>query len=326
MMTKGVILGIDGGGSKTLIALADSTGQVLGVVRGEPINPLDSRGWRSDLEAQVRPFAAEAGLRSVAAALPAYGEVEEISSAQRETIAAVFGTIPQCVLNDVDAAHIGAFAGGPGILVLSGTGSMAWARDAAGRSYRVGGWGDMIGDEGSSYWIGRRVLGAVSQSLDGRGEQTALVAAVLEHLQVDPANPVNGIEGWVSRLRNPRSQIGALAPLATRLAGAGDAIAQTIVADAAAELERHITSIARLAGLPTEWSYAGGTFGSEVLRDMVAARIGRQPHKPRLPPICGALLAATRCLDWQIDAAWIERLATTMQDELAKIPQPQPTN
>ena len=317
-MSDDLILGIDGGGSKALIALADRSGRIIDVSRGEGINPIDNRAWRQGLEAQLRPFAGGRRLAGVAAALPAYGEVEEISADQREVIAAAFGKVPQRVLNDVDAAHIGAFGGGAGILILSGTGSMAWARDAAGRSYRVGGWGETIGDEGSSHWIGRRVLGLVSQSVDGRAAPTPLVDAVFEHLQLDRADPVNALEGWVSRLKSLRSEIAALAPIADRLAAAGDAGAVAILEQAAEELVRHVRTIARLAGLPLAWSYAGGTFSSRVLREAVAARIGSPPRPPLLPPIGGALLAAAQHLDWQTHPPWIERLAASIQAAPAK--------
>jgi glucosamine kinase len=308
-----LILGVDGGGSKALIALADKSGRIVEFSRGEGINPIDNRGWRRSLEAQLRPFAGGTGLVGVAAALPAYGEIAEISAGQRDVIAAAFGGVPQRVLNDVDAAHIGAFAGGAGILILSGTGSMAWARDAAGRSYRVGGWGDTIGDEGSGHWIGRRVLGIVSQSIDGRAAATRLVDAVFEHLQLDPTDPIDALEGWVSRLGNPRSQIAALAPIASRLAETGDSGAVAILDDAAEELTRHVRAIAKLAGAHLEWSYAGGTFGSRLLREGVAARIGSQPRLPLLPPIGGALLAAAQHLDWPVHTAWVERLAASIQ-------------
>jgi glucosamine kinase len=313
-----LILGIDGGGSKALIALADRSGRIIDVSRGEGINPIDNRAWRQGLEAQLRPFAGGRRLAGVAAALPAYGEVKEISADQREVIAAAFGKVPQRVLNDVDAAQIGAFGGGAGILILSGTGSMAWARDAAGRSYRVGGWGETIGDEGSSHWIGRRVLGLVSQSIDGRAAPTPLVDAVFEHLQLDRTDAVNALEGWVSHLKSLRSGIAALAPIADRLAAAGDADTMAILDQAAEELARHVRTIARLAGLPLAWSYAGGTFNSRVLREAVASRLGSPPRLPLLPPIGGALLAAAQHLDWQTHPAWIERLAASIQAAPAK--------
>ena len=226
------------------------SGRVIEVSRGEGINPIDNRAWRRGLEAQLRPFAGGRGLAGVAAALPAYGEVEEISADQREVIAAAFGTVPQRVLNDVDAAQIGAFGGGAGILILSGTGSMAWARDAAGRSYRVGGWGETIGDEGSSHWIGRRMLGLVSQSIDGRAGPTPLVDAVFEHLQLDRTDPVNALEGWVSRLktRGPESPRWRRSPIASPQPGTPAPWRSS--RQAAEELARHVRTIAAPAFRP----------------------------------------------------------------------------
>ena len=312
-MNDGTIVGIDGGGSKTLVATADSTGTVTALMRGRATSPLESKSWRPALEEQVLPIVrSQRRLLAVAAALPAYGEVEEVSAAQRGLIADLFGAVPQRVLNDVDAAHLGAFAGGPGILILSGTGSMAWARDADGVSLRTGGWGDVVGDEGSGHWVGRRILEAVSQSLDGRLGPTALVDALFEHLGLDPADRVSSLEGWASALTQPRAEIAALAPLATTLAGQGDAVARTIVGGAADELCRHVRTLEQRLGGSSDWSYAGGMLSSPVMRQALTDRLGRPPDKPKLPPIGGALLAAAQHLGWQPDALWIERLSSSI--------------
>jgi glucosamine kinase len=324
-MSGDVVLGIDGGGSKTLIAVADRAGRVIRTHRGRPSNPLDDPDWQKLLAAELMPFARIPGLAGVGAALAAYAEVEALSAAQRAVIAGVFGAVPQRLLNDVDGAHLGAFAGGSGVLILSGTGSMAWARDGEGRSFRTGGWGDIIGDEGSSHWIGQRVLAAVSQSIDGRAGPTGLRQALFEALGIDDPDPVNGLEGWISRLTHPRSQIASLAPLATRLAATGDAAALRIIEAAADELARHITTVAHKANLPTDWSYAGGTLASALLRDLVAARIGSKPAAPRLPPIGGALIAAAQHVGWTIDETWIERLKNSIETP-SKTFEPQPIN
>ncbi|MEO8884082.1 MAG: BadF/BadG/BcrA/BcrD ATPase family protein [Devosia sp.] len=312
-MSGTTILGVDGGGSKTLIAVADASGTVIRMRRGEGINPLDNRRWRADFEAQFRAFGAVPNLAGAAVALPSYGEVEEISAAQRAATTTALGDIPQRVLNDVDAAHIGAFAGGPGILILSGTGSMAWARDAGGTSFRVGGWGDLIGDEGSSHWIGMQVLGLVTRALDGRVDMTGLVDALFDFLRLDRSQAMNSIEGWVAHLGHARSEIAALAPLVSRLAEAGDAGATGIVNSAAEHLAVHVTTIAKQSRLPLDWSYAGGTFASRALLDAVAKKIGTAPKRPVLPPIGGALLCAAKDLDWPVDEAWIGRLAASIK-------------
>jgi len=312
-MSEGLLCGIDGGGSKTLVAMADTTGQVRTLTRGKPTSPLESATWSTKLAEQTRAFAGNPDLLAVAAALPAYGEVEDVSAAQERVIAELFGAVPQRVLNDVDAAHIGAFAGGPGMLILAGTGSMAWARDEVGTSHRTGGWGEVVGDEGSGYWIGRLVLGAVSKAIDGRTGPTSLVDGVFALLGLDPHDRVNQLEGWASRLAEPRTQIASLAPVALAHAEQGDIAARAIVDAAADELAAHVRMLERKLAAPSMgWSFAGGLFESAVLREAVVERIGRQPSLPLLPPIGGALLAAAQKIDLHIDHEFVSRLARSL--------------
>ncbi|MBB3454820.1 N-acetylglucosamine kinase-like BadF-type ATPase [Rhizobium sp. BK313] len=310
-MTDDLILGIDGGGSKVLVALADRTGRILRSSRGGGVNPMDNPNWRQELDKHLHPFLKERQLAAVAAALPAYGEVARLSELQREAVTQAFPTVRQEVLNDVDAAHLGAFAGEPGILLLSGTGSMAWARNKAGASSRVGGWGDVIGDEGSSHWIGRAALRLISQSLDGRAPPTALAKEIFDYLDIDSSDPVNGLAGWVSELTNRRADIAALSILVDRVARGGDEGATRLIEQAADELAKHHQAIAGHCDPGTDWTYAGGTFSSRLLLAALEQRIGRPAIAPRLPPIGGALLAAAQLLDWPIDEGWIGQIAAT---------------
>lgn len=311
-MSEDLILGIDGGGSKVLVALADRAGNVLGMSRSGGVNPMDNPNWRRELNRALHPFLAEARLAAIAAALPAYGEVERLSEQQREAIASSFPKARQLVLNDVDAAHFGAFAGQPGILILSGTGSMAWARNAAGLSVRVGGWGDVIGDEGSSYWIGRAALSLVSQCLDGRAAPTALAKAIFAFLGLDDSDPLNALGGWASELKNPRADIAGLSVLVDRVAADGDVGAKQLIEQAAAELAKHIQAISPHCDGTADWTYAGGTFASSTLLAALEQRIGRPAAEPKLPPIGGALLAAAQLLDWPVDDGWIRQIAATV--------------
>jgi N-acetylglucosamine kinase-like BadF-type ATPase len=310
-VSDALILGIDGGGSKVLVALADRTGRIRRTSLGGGVNPMDNPNWRQELDKHLHPFAAEPELAAVAAALPAYGEVARLSERQREAIAQAFPTVRRHVMNDVDAAHLGAFAGRPGILVLSGTGSMSWARNASGASARAGGWGDVIGDEGSSYWIGRAALHLVSQSLDGRAPPTALAEAMFDHLHLDSSDPINGLAGWVSELANPRADIAALSILVDRVAQTGDEGAARLIEQAADELAKHHRAVAGHCEPGSDWTYAGGTFSSRLLLAALERRIDRPAAAPRLPPIGGALLAAAQLLDWPIDEGWIGQIAAT---------------
>ncbi|MBB3443512.1 BadF/BadG/BcrA/BcrD ATPase family protein [Rhizobium sp. BK379] len=317
-MSHELILGIDGGGSKVLVTLADKDGRILRTALGGGVNPMDNPDWRQELERHIEPFRSEPGLAAVGAALPAYGEVAHLSSLQKRCIDEAFPDIRRTVLNDVDAAHLGAFAGRPGILVLSGTGSMSWARNGAGASARVGGWGDVIGDEGSSYWIGREALHLVSQSLDGRAKPTALTKAVYEHLELDMSDPVNALGGWISGLARPRAGIAALSVLVDRVASKGDEAAIDLIDRSAQELAKHHWAISGHCETGTDWTYAGGTFSSRLLLEAVERRIGRRAVSPVLPPIGGALLAAAQLLDWQLDERWFGQIAIAAEAVIAR--------
>lgn len=310
-MSDALVLGIDGGGSTIRVALANRSGEILRMSLGEGVNPMDNPNWRAELDRHLAPFRHEPKLASVAAALPAYGEVAHLSRLQEAAIADMFPAMRTTILNDVDAAHLGAFAGRAGILILSGTGSMAWARDAAGHPTRSGGWGDVIGDEGSSYWIGRLALNLVSQSLDGRAPKTLLADIVFEHLNLDLSDPMNGLGGWVNSLAKPRSGIAALSALVDRAARAGDAPAQDLLQRAADALAGHHAAVAGYCGKDADWTYAGGTFASVLLLEFLEQRIGRPAKAPRLLPIGGALLAAARNLGWPLDDGWLEPVAAS---------------
>jgi N-acetylglucosamine kinase-like BadF-type ATPase len=293
-----------------LLALADQDGSILSTGFGGGVNAMDNPGWRDELSRCLEPFRLQDRLVSVAAALPVYGEVAEISSLLEDVVSHAFPNARTRVLNDVDAAHLGAFAGEPGILLLSGTGSMAWGRNLAGRSYRVGGWGDIIGDEGSSHWIGRLALSVVSQSIDGRTAETALTGAVFKHLGLDRTNPMESLGSWAAT-KARRSSIAALAEVVDTTAAAGDETSFAILEMAADQLARHHSAITEHCEPNAKWTYAGGTFKSRLLLDALARRIGRPPVRPSLPPIGGALFAAAQLLDWPTDEGWIERVART---------------
>jgi N-acetylglucosamine kinase-like BadF-type ATPase len=312
-MSGALILGIDGGGSKTLLALADASGRLVRTAAGGGINPMDNKHWRDALVRAVSDFGLEPDrIAGAAVALPAYGEVETVSRALEEVVGELLGSIPRRILNDVDAAHAGAFAGGPGILILSGTGSMAWARDTQGRAFRVGGWGEGFGDEGSAHWIGLRAVSLASQAIDGRIAAPQFTAALFEALGLDAGSPMDSLAGWFAALPHRRSAVAALASLVDRLAEAGDSSAQALLEAAAAELALHLAAIRRIAGADLAWSYAGGAFNSRRLLDLLARRAGTPPRPPVLAPVGGALLAAATNVGWPADAAWTARLAADL--------------
>jgi glucosamine kinase len=165
-------LGIDGGGTKTTSAIGDES-QILATASAGPCNIVrvgEARA-RESLQQSVRQACAAAGITPAQIAHTCVGG----SGAARPELAAVVRHIlsellppPIDVVGDIQIALEAAFDAGPGVIVIAGTGSIAYGRDQAGRTARAGGWGFAIGDEGSAHWIGRAAVSAVLRAADPR--------------------------------------------------------------------------------------------------------------------------------------------------------------
>jgi glucosamine kinase len=242
------LIGIDGGGTRTTLALADESGREIlrrtgpaGLV--DPRRPAATAEMLTDL---VREAYDSAGVEGPADALCA-GLAGVGNRAEREVVEAVLrrsGIARRVsILPDGETALYGSLGGGAGILVIAGTGSVAHGRAEDGRVERCGGWGMVVGDEGSGYALGRAALRAALHAVDGRGPQSRLVPAVLEALGL---STVDAIPPWAGRAE--KSEIASLAVHALRLAAENDAAAMEIVRDAAAALAKHVSALAaRLA-------------------------------------------------------------------------------
>lgn len=298
------ILGIDGGGTKTLAARVDHHGRVVGFAVGRDSNPLGQRHWAEHLADAVN----RAGTGPLVAAvfgLAAYGEVAHLSIEQRAAARRL--TTADCdVENDVRLNQVGAFAGGPGILLLSGTGSLCWAVAADGSEVRIGGFGDGFGDEGSAFAIGLAALSATSQVFDGRRADAGFADAILQTIGVS----ADDLIGWFYDNPARRSAVAALARTVDALAG-HHAIAREILDYAAADLALHVTAARRRlpGGDALPWAFVGGVAASGRMRAAVATKVGSAPMREILPPVGGALLRAARLAGWPVDAAWIATLA-----------------
>ncbi|MGH9144913.1 MAG: BadF/BadG/BcrA/BcrD ATPase family protein, partial [Vicinamibacterales bacterium] len=148
----------------------------------------------------------------------------------------------------------------PGIAINAGTGSIVYGRNADFEAARAGGWGHMIGDEGSGYWIGRESLAAVMRASDGRGPETSLTDAILAHFNVDDESQLPRI---VYDREQPRVSVAALGPIAQRAAEHGDAVAVRILERAADELVLGARSVAtrlEMRGDAFAFYLAGGVF------------------------------------------------------------------
>jgi N-acetylglucosamine kinase len=216
------------------------------------------------------------------------------------------------VCNDVATAHLGAFEGGDGVLILAGTGSMAWAQGPQG-THRVGGFGDLFGDEGSAYWIGRAALATASRQIDGRLPDTGFATELCACVGV----PVGGLINWAYGLTDRRAGIAALARDISGLAQGGNDAARGILVQAAQELALAGQTAAAQAGLgaPCPWAIAGGVFADAVVTTTLTGLMGHAAQPCALPPVGGALLDAARRAGWPVTDTWIATLARHLAAE-----------
>ena len=299
------VLGLDSGGSKTEAVVINRAGRVLAHARAEGLDPTTGEGW----QVRLGSLAGELGPVSGAVlGLPCHGEIAAVSALQRSVVADLFGR-QALVMNDVAVAFNGAFAGAEWVLVLAGTGSMAWARGPLG-VHRVGGWGHLFGDEGSAHWIGRAALELTSQQLDGRKPPASFAHRLLREMDV----AAEDLLGWTYG-KNTRAEVASVAALVSRLAQAGVDEATDLMSKAAIHLALAGRTAGRLAGLepPLRWSFAGGVMQDATVMVGLKAAMG-PPLPPVLPPVGGAALAAAKAAGWDTGPEFI----ATLQTELSK--------
>jgi len=296
-----LFLGVDGGQSSTTALIGDERGRILGRGIGGPCNHAAAAEGRAKLDRAVSESLAaacqEAGLdprtvRFAAACFGMSGGPED-----KETIlAAVLRADRLIVTHDAAIALAGASSTGQGIVTIAGTGSMAFARNAAGLTARAGGWGYLFGDEGGAFDIVRQALRAALRMEEGWGPPTVLRQALLDATASASANRLLHLfytPEW------PRSRVATLAPAVDAAAAEGDAVALRLLDSAAQGLALLAASVRGQLWQPGEAvdvAYAGGVFRSERLRErfrlLVELEAGNRCGAPRHPPAEGALREA----------------------------------
>jgi N-acetylglucosamine kinase-like BadF-type ATPase len=271
------VLGIDVGGTKTVCLLADGDGNVVSESRSRGVS-LHGSG-ELEVEKVLHQVMDEAlGDRDVHPSAICVGIAGADRHDDAEVIRGILSRLrsrtPTLVVNDAVIALTAAAGERPGVVVVAGTGSIAYGRDGRGRAARAGGWGYLLGDEGSGFWMGRAALVAVVRQFDGRGPGTLLSELVMAELGIsDPSELIQTVYGHAGF----RSFVTRIAGIVGRAADAGDAVASEIVARAATELARAAATVVtrldmRGDAFPTV--LAGGVFqGQASLVGLVAARM-----------------------------------------------------
>lgn len=294
-------VGVDGGGTRSRALVGDARGRELGAADGGPglIDPADPDRAVASVAAVVRAAAVAANVtlpaRGLWAGLAGAGQArarEAVEAGLREA-----GLAHQVAVgSDVEAAHADAFGDGPGILCVVGTGSSVRAVTPGAEVVQVGGWGHLLGDEGSGYRIGLDGLRAVMRASDGREPRTSLSEVLQEAIGVDAPRD---LVGWAAR--TGKGEIAALSVLVAGEARAGDTVAARIVHRALGAIRLHLEAVLERSpgwkGRPVVAFVGGlvreGSVLSEAASEM-AAGLGCGVHPVPVNPERGALKNAIR--------------------------------
>jgi N-acetylglucosamine kinase-like BadF-type ATPase len=281
---QGYYLGFDGGGTKTDCILVDASGAVLARATAGPSNPLRAgyaKAWftlsdAADVVLERHHIKADNIL----------GICAGIGGAARESVAKRIATFLErafpnaavSVTTDLAITLQAAVGDGEGVILVIGTGSGAYGRDAGGTIARAGGRGPWFSDEGSAFDIGRRALAAVVRAEEGRGEKTALSQQVLSWLG---CNDWNRVLDWV--VKNPDDVFPRIFPLVAALGDKGDPVACEILSGAAgslAELAGSVLNKLKMADREVPVAKAGGALGRSKFFD-AAVDAGLERVAPR---------------------------------------------
>jgi N-acetylglucosamine kinase-like BadF-type ATPase len=326
------VLGIDGGATKTLAAVLDLDRRALHLGHGGPSNQ-DAVGPRAAVQALLGA-ADEALARAGIAQDALCAAVLAVAGTDTDSIVRHLRELRDdawIVVNDVVGAWATATGARPGVGAISGTGSNVFgvgraddtdgAEGWVGRSWRAGGWGHLLGDEGSGYWLGAESIRAALHDRDGSGPPTALSDAALRFFG---SPSVEALAASVYTTPLTKGEVAAFAIETSRLAGEGDTVARELYARAAAALGEQIRAVIVRTGL--QGAFPVGLIGSAFragpvfVQPLTAAVHAAAPEAEVFPvgmaPVGGSLLLAARACGRE-GAIAVEQLTRLLDDALA---------
>lgn len=297
------VMGIDGGATKTLAAVLDLQEHALHLAHGGPSNE-DAIGVHAAVGALLATADAAMARAGITQDLLARA-VLAVAGTDTTALARHVGEMRNegwIVINDVVGAWATATDARPGVAAISGTGSNVFGVGLQGQPWRAGGWGQLLGDEGSGYWLGSRSIGAALRDRDGSGPPTALSDAVVEFFGV---GSVEQLAALVYSKPLAKGEIAAFAARACEIAQAGDAVAIELYRRGAVELAHQVNVVIERTGLAQAGDpFPVGLIGSgfragPVFVDALAARVREEAPRARvsvvdMSPVAGSLLLAAR--------------------------------
>lgn len=307
----GLLIGVDGGGTNTRGIASDESGNILAETTKSScsLNTLDPVDAATRLEDVISELLDEIGSGEIKVEMivPALAGAER--KEKRNTLLGLMeeklpvdlsGTIE--IISDAQAALTGAVGGGEGLMVNSGTGAIALGRDDKGNIHRADGWGYLLGDEGSGYWIGLAAIKKALAAKDGRGKETSLKRRLLDYYEISQMKKIIPVIYGKDKPSLVESVAG-FAPLVFEEASTGDRVARTIISKAGQELGRTAGAVIdrlEYKGRPVRIVLRGGVFDStkkapmmESFESELSSFVSSWTYaRPKYSPAEGALIEA----------------------------------
>lgn len=321
-----VCLGIDGGGTHSLGVAVASDGRVVACARAGSLNFFGSglvearRSFEQLLAALKRSLPPGTAFRNAVVGCAAL--FAEATPQEKNSLCAGFLELEQTrVVSDCQTAYFGATLGEPGVVVIAGTGSIVLAKGEGGQFAQVGGWGHLLGDEGSGWWIARETVRAAIAASENRGPRTALVEAVCQWFNV---SALHGIIPILHDRAVTKETFSALAEFLSEHVPTDDAVFREVLTRAGRELAAQALAAAGSAGLrstPVPVYLVGGVVrnNAQVRESLVISLEERLPvhlETPQLPPALGAAAMALADAGTPLTPELLANLRS------AKLPQP----
>ena len=303
------LIGVDGGGTKTDSAIADLSGKIIHQTTGKPSNFLVV-GIEEAVEnifdlIEENLFALEgdfAEVKQIVIGVAGAGREEDAILLEKgfqdyaNQLGIHFKGVK--VVSDAHIALEGAFPDSAGCILIAGTGSILFGKDKKGVIHRVGGFGRLIGDEGSGYSIGRKALNAVSKASDGRGEETLISELLNAKMNSGSTN------GIINKVYKEKLDVASVAKIVIAAAEEGDPIAEDILDEEADELVIHIKSLLnKIQSNELNVAFSGSlidnkNFYSDLLKQKIKFTLPKiKVVQAASTPVSGAILFAKRIVN-----------------------------
>ncbi|QKY71683.1 N-acetylglucosamine kinase [Lentibacillus sp. CBA3610] len=320
----GYVMGIDGGGTKTKAVIADMNGKVVVAHTTNSTNPniTSKHKLKNTLETLFISIEKSSGIamkniKSVCAGVSGAGNEANKTILSDLIESCLPDGIPVRIEADtVNALYSGTY-GAPGIVQISGTGSITYGINRQLKHERAGGWGYLFGDEGSGYDIGRQGIISALKSADGRGPETVMLSMIYSHFDVNDAQSL--IQNVYSST-TPKNKISPIAEIVFEAYKQHDPSAQAILHQAAKEMAISIETVYEKlfqSGEETEVVLCGGVFSEkDILPELIKRElnhdIATDVTLPEMPPVGGSVIGAYLMENSELDETVINNIIETI--------------